>query len=426
MVGERVCIKLGELNNRWNGVLRVGFSAHDPSSLTRPLPKYACPDLTSKPGYWAKALSERVVVSNTMIHYHVSGNGDVHFGIDGQDLGVFFSGVDTRTPLWALIDLYGNCTTIDLVDIRKNMNNFNTSSRQNTNSLVRSRSSGNSSETSPLGPGSRASPNLHQSSSHTLPRNSSNTQMPIPTNHQPPFLAVDLPPPDYTNIASTNSHPYHPSAVVPPTLPNLQQNIGPQPTLDSQLSRLSFEGQNHGQPFIEQGFVRPPHIPSQNYQQSNLNSVSNKELRFNRGISFRPMKFHLSCGRHAEIVQGGNGLDTNRCVASRNGEEFSQGYVFSQETIHPGERIVIQVLSTELSYIGSLAFGLTNCDPSSIDLRELPEDSDLLLDRPEYWVVSKDVANNPDVGDELSFSINVDGSVEFSKNGNMPSAFVSR
>merc|ERR1711997_414501 len=111
-------------------------------------------------------------------------------------------------------------------------------------------------------------------------------------------------------------------------------------------------------------------------------------------------------------------------MGSRRSEEFSQGYVFSREKVQPGERMVIQVLETEQSYIGSLAFGLTNCDPSSIDLRVLPEDSDLLLDRPEYWVVSKDVANNPDVGDELSFMINSDGSVEFSKNGNIPSTFM--
>ena len=48
--------------------------------------------------------------------------------------------------------------------------------------------------------------------------------------------------------------------------------------------------------------------------------------------------------------------------------------------------------------IGSLAFGLTNTDPGTFDASLLPEDSDLLLDRPEYWVVSKDVANSPAQG----------------------------
>ncbi len=76
------------------------------------------------------------------------------------------------------------------------------------------------------------------------------------------------------------------------------------------------------------------------------------------------------------------------------------------------------------SYIGSLAFGLTNCDPSSVDTRELPEDSDLLLDRPEYWVCSKDVGSSPRAGDELSFTVrSSDGAVEFSKNGGIPSVF---
>ncbi len=48
----------------------------------------------------------------------------------------------------------------------------------------------------------------------------------------------------------------------------------------------------------------------------------------------------------------------------------------------------------------------------------------MLLDRSEYWVVSKDVANCPAVGDELSFQINADGSVEFSRNGNLSSVFM--
>ena len=216
MVGERVCIKLGELNNRWNGVLRIGFSAHDPASLSRPLPKYACPDLTSKPGYWAKALSERRVMPNTLIHYHVSGNGDVHFGIDGQDLGVFFGGVDTRTPLWALIDLYGNCTSIELVDTRKNMNNFSTNNaRQHTNGLVRSNSTSNSSEASPLGPQSRSSPNLQQA--RTLPRHSSGANLPPPIN-QPTILTVDLPPLTRANTQVTPPCHQRQPPFVPPQL----------------------------------------------------------------------------------------------------------------------------------------------------------------------------------------------------------------
>ena len=46
------------------------------------------------------------------------------------------------------------------------------------------------------------------------------------------------------------------------------------------------------------------------------------------------------------------------------------------------------------------------------------------MDRPEYWVAVKDVASHPRVGDELSFRVNGDGSVEFSKNGSVPSVIL--
>ena len=86
-------------------------------------------------------------------------------------------------------------------------------------------------------------------------------------------------------------------------------------------------------------------------------------------------------------------------------------------------------METENMYIGSLAFGVTSCDPATVAVSSLPEDADMLLDRwqdihltislnippylhrPEYWVVTKDVAGGPRQGDELSFRLDTDGSV---------------
>ena len=66
---------------------------------------------------------------------------------------------------------------------------------------------------------------------------------------------------------------------------------------------------------------------------------------------------------------------------------------------------MIQILSVEKAYVGGLAFGMTACDPLCVNPDDLPDDSDLLLDRPEYWVVNKDVCSAPEVGDELSFHL---------------------
>lgn len=86
-----------------------------------------------------------------------------------------------------------------------------------------------------------------------------------------------------------------------------------------------------------------------------------------------------------------------------------------------GERLVVQILATEPMYVGALALGLTSCDPAKLSAEDLPDDSDLLLDRPEYWVVSKDVASSPQPGDEIAFTVTHYGEVQMSKNGGAPS-----
>lgn len=67
------------------------------------------------------------------------------------------------------------------------------------------------------------------------------------------------------------------------------------------------------------------------------------------------------------------------------------------------------MLSIDRSFFGGLGFGLTACDPSTVDPGSLPDDSDLLLDRLEYWVVNKDICRNPEIGDELSFHLTESG-----------------
>lgn len=82
------------------------------------------------------------------------------------------------------------------------------------------------------------------------------------------------------------------------------------------------------------------------------------------------------------------------------------------------------MLNTEPAYVGALAFGLTSCDPATLAAGDLPEDADFLLDRSEYWVVSKDVASAPQRGDELTFSVTHNGEVTMSRNGSTPVVFM--
>ncbi|XP_039282486.1 protein neuralized isoform X5 [Nilaparvata lugens] len=321
-VAERVYIKFLEVSSNWSGVIRLGFTCNDPITLRNGLPKYACPDLTNKPGYWAKALAERFCARDTILFFYVTSAGDVHFGIDGEEKGIFLSGVDTRNQLWAMIDVYGNSTEIELLDARQHLNN---SRRIITNGTT-------------------------DSSPEVLDRRLITSMQALNVSHcSPPPMEADPPLPA--------------SAVVEP--PPQQ----PPPA----VSRFTQQQQHH----------------------------------------YTPLVFHRTRGRNIR-------LSNDRCIATRSETEFCQGYVFTARPLQLGERILIQVLATETVFLGALALGLTSCDPATLTASDLPDDSDLLLDRPEYWVVSKDVANYPQRGDELTFSITHSGEVQMSKNGSAP------
>ncbi len=122
-VNERVYLKFAEISMSWSGVVRFGFTSHDPATLNpSDLPRYACPDLTNKPGHWAKALPERFAESHNILFFYVSRSGDVMFGLNGEEKGVFFGGVNTASTLWGLIDIYGNTTAMEFVGMYLSFN----------------------------------------------------------------------------------------------------------------------------------------------------------------------------------------------------------------------------------------------------------------------------------------------------------------
>lgn len=326
-VNERVCVKFLDISNNWSGVIRFGFTCNDPTSLRGNLPKYACPDLTNKPGFWAKALNERYCYRNNVLFYYVTPNGDVHFGINGEEKGIFITDVDARGPLWAVIDVYGNSTGIEFLDSRIYM--FQQQQQQQQHH--------------------------HHHHSH---------QQPAQSQQSCGRRSVDQEIVPHMESLSINQHN--------------QQLLDERPSIISPAASVRYNSPAPG---------------------------------------LLPLPFHPVRGRNVKF-------SSDRTVATRAETEFCQGYVFAPRPIKIGERLIIQILKTDNMYVGSLALGLTSCDPATLQLADLPDDSDLLLDRPEYWVVSKDVASTLVRGDELCFSINVNGEVSISKNGGPPSVIM--
>lgn len=300
-VNERVYLRFVQMSSSWSGVLRFGFTSTDPGSTRGPdLPRYACPDMTNKPGNWAKALGERYSAINNVLHFWYNRNGDVMYGINGEDIGIFFTGVAINTPLWALMDIYGNTIEIEFIKL------------------------------------------------------------------EPPLL---------------NNALNRPSISMPAEISAITSQMTALTTADT--------------------------VPSSTVIQSN-----SLPIKYYSMTRFSLMQWHKLEGKNIKI------LDPSRTIACRSPDEFCNGYVFSSKPLKCGEKVVLQVLGIDRTYVGGLAVGFTTCSPDSVTQSELPDDADLLLDRMEYWVVNKDVYRSPEIGDELCFHLTNEGEVRYSRNNN--------
>jgi len=118
-IGEKVFLKFVDTDTSvlymgYSGALRFGFTSTDPGSLRgEDLPRYACPDMTVKPGNWAKSLEERYTAAGNELFFYVNRAGDVLYGVNGKDKGLFLSYVNTSGPLWTLLDIYGNTVCVE-------------------------------------------------------------------------------------------------------------------------------------------------------------------------------------------------------------------------------------------------------------------------------------------------------------------------
>lgn len=114
---EKVRLRLSGVHTGWSGALRFGFTSLDPSELAvSDIPKYACPDLVTRPGYWAKALPERLALRDSVLAFWADRHGRVFYSINEGEPILFHCGLSIGCPLWAIIDIYGITQEVTLLE----------------------------------------------------------------------------------------------------------------------------------------------------------------------------------------------------------------------------------------------------------------------------------------------------------------------
>lgn len=127
------------------------------------------------------------------------------------------------------------------------------------------------------------------------------------------------------------------------------------------------------------------------------------------GGTLKPLSFHEIHGRNVHLQQ-------ESALAVRKDMERCNAYVFTNRFININEKLIVQIMLTVNDSKGSLGFGLTTCDPRLVSPNQLPDDAYDLLDRAEYWVVSKNFVGLVEEGDEIIIYINGEGEVKIRRN----------
>ncbi|KAL8574880.1 hypothetical protein ACOMHN_003440 [Nucella lapillus] len=114
-VNQKVCVELDCVGS-WSGTLRIGVTTTNPANVTtQDLPKYAYPDLSTKEGYWVRALPERLVHPGCRVMVYVTTCGQLHVFVDGQHKGVLLAHLPVTDVFWLVLDVYGNTSKVTFV-----------------------------------------------------------------------------------------------------------------------------------------------------------------------------------------------------------------------------------------------------------------------------------------------------------------------
>lgn len=103
---------------QWSGALRIGVTIRNPDTLEW-FPRYAVPDLTSRPGFWAKSVREQWLSDGSRVTFVLMEDGCLQLFVNNEHKSTLLVGLPVNQQLWALVDIYGNTDSVKIVDKSK-------------------------------------------------------------------------------------------------------------------------------------------------------------------------------------------------------------------------------------------------------------------------------------------------------------------
>lgn len=121
------------------------------------------------------------------------------------------------------------------------------------------------------------------------------------------------------------------------------------------------------------------------------------------------LRFHHLRGPHIKILD-------DQTVARLEHAREERTLVFTNRPLRINETIFVKINKSNAVRTGTLSYGVTSCDPSTLRPSDLPYNPESLLDREEFWVIRRVVVPLQS-GDILGFMVKFNGELHLSHNG---------
>lgn len=121
------------------------------------------------------------------------------------------------------------------------------------------------------------------------------------------------------------------------------------------------------------------------------------------------LRFHHLRGPHVKILD-------DQTVARLEHAREERTLVFTSRPLRINETIFVKINKSNAVRTGTLAYGVTSCDPGTLRPSDLPYNPESLVDRKEFWAICRVVVPLQS-GDILGFMVNSDGELHLSHNG---------
>ena len=115
VVRERIHVEILDTTDSLEEAMRIGFTHFNPAEMDESqIPTAMWTRFKTRPGYWTTDVMQDIANKGNVFSFYATRAGGVTYQKSGK-VTITFNDFDPSPPMWAVIDVFGNTTSVKIV-----------------------------------------------------------------------------------------------------------------------------------------------------------------------------------------------------------------------------------------------------------------------------------------------------------------------